>query len=464
MATPISIDDTLTGHPVSLDSTNSNFPGTYYNNNVLENAFTDASSSTRAAPYTNTGSGATTTMYLNFDCSSIPSGSTIKSISCKVKCGTQGTNYFSTRTVQMSSGTTVKGNATTMSGSNSSPQTHTLTVGSWTADELHNAKLKFYIVRGSSNTTTEATFSIYGATLTVSYSYNGYQYTITSSSSVSGITTSPASQDIMGGGEGIVRIDADSLGSAIVKDNGTNVTSSLVRHNAESGGTKSTVLGAYSLTSGGFNGSGASYFSGLVGAGVDHTKTTYNYYSSGSGTIAVFTYNLDFTGIPSNATITRVYCEVNGHAESTSNSNEYMCVQLISGSTNISSELNFKSIGTSNSTQTLEATTIPTLSQLENLQLKCRLGYYGGAINGATAYVTYTVPSGNPYYWTYTISNISADHTVLVTTSGGIQKIYLKVNGNWIEYTTVYKKVNGSWVLQSNLSNVFESGVNYIKG
>jgi hypothetical protein len=79
------------------------------------------------------------------------------------------------------------------------------------------------------------------------------------------------------------------------------------------------------LVSGGFNGQGASYFQGLVGKGIDNTKTTSNYYSSGNGTIAVFTYDMSFTDIPSNATITRVYCEVNGHAESTSNNNEYMC-------------------------------------------------------------------------------------------------------------------------------------------
>jgi len=90
---------TATFTPVSLDTTNSNYPGTYYSTNVLENAFTDASSSTRWAPYTNTGSGATTTIYLNFDCSSIPAAATIDSISCSVKCGTQGTSYYGTRTV-----------------------------------------------------------------------------------------------------------------------------------------------------------------------------------------------------------------------------------------------------------------------------------------------------------------------------------------------------------------------------
>lgn len=465
MSRQIEESKTLTTHPMSCDENRSNYDGVY-NNNVLENAFTDASSSTRFAPYTQTGSGAETNVYLNFDeCADIPAIATITSITCSVKCGTQGTNYFTTRTVQMYSGSTAKGSATTMSGSNSSPQTHSLSVGSWTGTEIQNACLRFHVVRGSSNTTTSATFSIYGATLTVNYTVNGYMYTITSSSDISGMTASPASQEIFQGESGDIRIDGSSIDGIVVKDNGTDVTSSLIRHNIETGGTKDTVLGNYSLVSGGFNGSGASYFSGLEGAGVDHTKTTSNYYSSGSGTIAVFTYDLVFDDIPSNATITEITCEVNGHAESTSKSSEYMCVQLICGNTELCTELNFKSVGTSNSTQTLTATTLPSVSDLQNLKLKCRLGYYGGAINGATCYITYTVPSsGNDYYWVYTVSNIASDHTVVIVSAVIDPHIYFKNNGTWVTAQKVYKKINGVWVQQTDLTTVFNDTTNYVKG
>lgn len=467
MSRLVDTTETLTTHPASLDTEHSNYPGTYYSTNVLENAFTDASSSTRWAPYTNTGSGATTTIYLNFDCSEIPTEATINSVSCSVKCGTQGTSYFGTRTVQMATGTTTKGSATTMSGSNSSPSTHNLSVGTWTAAEIRNAKLKFYVVRGSSNTTTDATFSIYGATLTVNYTIHGYMYTTTATSNVSEVTVSPATQEEFQGGDATVRIDAASIDGLVVTDNSSDVTSSLVRHNTETGGSKNTVLGTYTLVSGSFNGSGGTYFSGLAGKGVDNTKTTSNYYSGGSSTIAVFTYDLVFSDIPSNATITQLYVEVNGHAESTSNSNEYMCAALYLGtSTAISNELNFKSIGTSNSTQTITATTLPTVEQLSNLKLRCRLGYYGGAINGATCYITYTVPStGHDYYWTYTITNLAADHEVVVAQSGpSTATIYFKNNGSWVAATAVYKKVNGSWVQQTNLANVFDANTNYVKG
>jgi hypothetical protein len=51
MSRLINTTETLTTCPASLDTANSNYPGTYYSTNVLENAFTDASSSTRWAPF-----------------------------------------------------------------------------------------------------------------------------------------------------------------------------------------------------------------------------------------------------------------------------------------------------------------------------------------------------------------------------------------------------------------------------
>ena len=44
------------------------------------------------------------------------------------------------------------------------------------------------------------------------------------------------------------------------------------------------------------------------------------------------------------------------------------------------------------------------------------------------------------------------------------EAMYIKVNGSWVEATAVYKKVNGAWVEQSDLTQVFASGMNYLKG
>lgn len=151
-----------------------------------------------------------------------------------------------------------------------------------------------------------------------------------------------------------------------------------------------TNLGTYTKISGTYKATAhETYFQSIVGKGVTGSQTTENYYSN-SSTPVYFTYAMNFT-VPSGANILRVYCEVSGHAESASEAYEYMCVQLKSGNTDLSSEVNFKSKGTSNTTITLEATTIPTAAQLQSMVLYCTLGAYGGAINGATCYVVYSL-------------------------------------------------------------------------
>lgn len=413
MSRPVSISDTITVHPTGVADDHA-----YASVSSITNGYAESSNTNYATINLTTGQNATTYIYFTFDFSSIPAGATINSVSCTAKAyiNTTNSSRITTRQIQLYSGTTAKGSASTISNSTNA---FTMTAGTWTRNELQNARIRLYGVRGTSNTTSGYYFRFYGATFTVNYSVNGTAYTIGATSNVTGTTVDPASQEVMGGESATVAIYTELIDDITVTDNDVDIKDQLVQHAVPTGGSKSTVLGSYSLVSGSFNGSGATYFSGLVGAGVDHTKTTSNYYSGGNGTIAVFTYDLDFEDIPSNATITELYCEVNGHAESTSQGSEYMCVQLISGSTNISNELNFKSIGTSNSTQTLTATTLPTVAQLANLKLQCRLGYYGGAINGATCYITYTVPSsGGDYYYTYTLNNVNADHIIVINEAG----------------------------------------------
>jgi hypothetical protein len=210
--------------------------------------------------------------------------------------------------------------------------------------------------------------------------------------------------------------DTDELTDYTVTDNDVDVTSLLVKESDSTSSSSDRVLGTFELVSGSFN-SGESWFEGRTGHGHDTSdKTTSNYYSGSSGSQAVFTYEVGFT-LPSNAEITRVYAIVNAHAESSSNSNEYMCFQLISGSTNLSEEINFKNISTSNTDHTLECDVLPTVSQIANMKLQCRLGYYGGALNGATVYVEYLIPSEG-YHYTYTLENVTADHVIILDEAG----------------------------------------------
>ena len=406
----------------------------------ITNAYNDSSDTSNYARYS-ISTSTTGYVYLTYDTSDIPSTATIQSVIAQARLRISSTSRVTSRVCQLYTGTTAKGLNTDFSSTSSGGSVITLSTGTWTRSELNDLRMR---IGGTGSSASQSKYIyIYGTDITITYTAESR--TVTTTLTGSGTIEPNGTQTMYDGDEYELIIEPTNSSDTVTAiKNGTVIT--LTQHQGGNT-TESNVLGTYTLVSGSFNGSGATYFSGLVGKGHDNTQTTSNYYSGGSGTIAVFTYDMPFEGIPENATITNLYMLVNGHAESTSNSSEYMCVQLISGNTALSDELNFKDVGTSNSTQTVTANVTPTTAQLENLKVQCRLGYYGGAINGATVYLEYEV-SG--VYYTYS-TTISGDMTiaVVIDSSGSSKKIYIKQNGTWVEYSKIYLKVNGSWVEQA---------------
>lgn len=409
--------------------------------------------------------GNTTAYYLylhNFNFSSIPNDAKVSSFTVKIRAYESGLSTSATYRISLYNNTTSISNTTAAESLSTSVQTLTIPTGSLTWSTLNgygnNFRIRVPLRRNQSGTACYV--YVYGAEIEVNYTVPT-PAVVTSTLTGNGVISPSGAYNCYEDDEYTLTITPTTKSDAVTATkNGVDITDQLVPDAV--GGTDSRVLGAYSLISGGFNGSGATYFSGLVGAGIDHTKTTSNYYSSSSGTQAVFQYDMGFD-LPARAEIQRVWCTVNGHAESTSNANEYMCIQLKSGSTNLSEQFNYKSAGTSNSDHTLECTTIPSVAQLANMVLECTLGYYGGAINGATAYVEYTV-SGYPEYYTYTYT-VDGNATIAVTIGGSAAQpeLYVKQNGAWVKVTAAYIKQGGAWV-QTAVDSVFQAGVNYKRG
>ena len=446
--------------PSAYSSSNSSY-ATVYSGEA--NMYNNTDHTANYASLRGRNNSTTTAYYIflrgfNFD--DVPSNAVVTSFEVKIRCYRNsyqrtGDNYR----LRLASTTNISNSITSTEVPTSSASVITIPTGDLDWDTLSDYGSNFSIVIPLSSTSSSRPYIyVYGAEINVTYTL-GTPRTVTTSLSGNG-TIEPSGTETYYDGETYeLTVTPDNESDTVTATkNGTAIT--LTKHTG--GASEETnVLGDYTLVSGSFNGSGASYFQGLVGKGHNNTQTTTNYYSGGSSTIAVFTYDVPFTDIPDNATITSLYMLVNGHAESTSQSSEYMCARLISGSTNLSDELNFKSVGTSNSTQTVTANVTPTISQLENLQVQCRLGYYGGAINGATVYLEYEVSGA---WYTYS-TTISGDMTIAVTIGGGGSqpKIFLKVIGTWTQYSKVYKKVNGTWVEQasSTWSTLFDTNTNY---
>ena len=122
--------------PASFDSTNSVYDTTagdsgngIYSTNYINNGLTDHNSTTRCALYSVRSNGYQSKMYYNFDCSSIPSNAIITSVTCSFKGGSQGSSYYSAYQAYLCSGTTIKTSAVSVTGSNSSPSTVTISGG-----------------------------------------------------------------------------------------------------------------------------------------------------------------------------------------------------------------------------------------------------------------------------------------------------------------------------------------------
>lgn len=206
MATPATITTTKTVNISSyyIGSTydSANIDSSY----PISNGYAGSDSTTYAKiPLTQGRDAETSFIYSFASLSSIPSNATINSVTCSAKLGisTTGSKYITARTVQLCtgpSGSTLMGSASTV-GSGSS--VYTLTTGTWTRSQLTSAKLRLYATRGTSGTSSVYYFAFYGATLTVNYTFEGYNYDVIINTGpvdiCNGIVAAPVSQSVQEG-------------------------------------------------------------------------------------------------------------------------------------------------------------------------------------------------------------------------------------------------------------------------
>lgn len=421
----------ITFVPSSYDQTNSNHAGTD-STNKPSNGLTAATSETRAAFTSNTTANSTTSIYYNFDCSSIPQNVTINSVTCDFKA-TCSSNYFNTRVGQLCTGTTKKGSGTTITNTSINYTVNVQTIsntGSWTRAELNNIKILIEAVRGTS--TSEFTISFYGATLTIDYTVNGETYDVTSVLSTNAVDSiNPAGlTEVIEGDNYQLEIHAASLDDFKVEDNDVNVTSQLVQHNEITSGTinakpETTPTTEVSVSGAAFYTSSSSQTTARFSDAVGHTaespatmpssnQWTYVKGRNNNNATGWAIYDFDFSSIPANATITSVSVKCYGAKENTNSGSQYQSkIGLYSGTTLKSTEQQFTS--TSASIMTISSPGTWTRAELQNAKLRFTVAYYGGWLGGVTWTVNYTVPSVNPYYWTYSLSNVQADHTIIIS-------------------------------------------------
>lgn len=411
MARQISVQETFNAVPSGYDSSHSSYSG-ISSSYPVTNGYDGVDTTDYAYITCNTGSRATTYISYTFDVSDIPANAIIDSVSCRAKVRVSSTSYISTGVTQLYSGGTAKGSATTTRSTTAT--TYTLTPGTWTRSELDDIQVRFTGTRGTSNTTRAAYLYFYGADLTVEYSVNGMAYTIGITSNVDEVEVEPATQEVLEGGSGSVRVYSNTLDDYTITDNDTDVTESFVRHAVSHGGTIEAAPASYTV-SGSIN--GTRYQSTIGHTAENPSSQTGNDYSNSSGSDSIIYYHFNFDEIPDNATISSMEIRAYGHLENASQSSEQADLAAYYGTTAKGSTVSY----TSSSSHLINVPTGTwTVAELkDDARVGFTIGYYGGLTTGITWEVTYTTPStGSDYYWEYTLSNVAADHFIVVDQEG----------------------------------------------
>ncbi len=193
-------------YPASY-TTGGSINGTRYQN-TIGHSVSSPSSSTGSDYFSTTqgGSGSTWIEYA-FDFSDIPLTATITSVSVQVRGHAEDISQSrQIATVQLYSGSTTKGSSIDFT-SNSDTNYTLSNVGSWTASELHSAKLRFTIgVYGG---------LITGVTWTVTYTsskYYTYSYTVSGDATIAVVISGSSSPPIITVGTPSRNIISDESG------------------------------------------------------------------------------------------------------------------------------------------------------------------------------------------------------------------------------------------------------------
>lgn len=403
-----------------------------------------------------------------FNFSSIPSNARVDSFTVKLKASETGASTSTSYRPRICNGTTTLTGSSSTIGTSVSTISFTGVTTAWDTIKGYGSNFGIRINARRASSNTQSVINVYGAEIEVEYSLPA---TITSTLTGNGTIDPSGATSLYSGEQYTLTITpTNSNDTVTATNNGTDVTSSLVRHTsvdlvqtASSFTTEINGSGGAFYTSSSTTGNNFSYAVGTTAENPSHTTASTTYVKdNGSNTATGYAiYSFDFSGIPSGATINSVSVKCYGFTESTTHDSTHKAnITLWSGSTQKGTEQYFTS--TSNQTITLSNVGTWTRSELQSAKLRFEVAYYGGGIFGITWAVNYE-SDGVTYTYTYTVSG---DATIAVTISGSgeTSKLYVKLNGTWTEVQTAYKKINGSWIEQSDITTLFNSSTNYKKG
>ena len=431
-------------------------PSTYYLSSTsylsvsnAANMYADTSSDTYA---TVTNSRASTTSYYiylrGFNFGALPEGAIVSGFTVRLKARESGVSTSTSYKPYLANGTTaINGSCDVIT---TTAATHEFTGISADWDDIVGYGSDFGIRincrRASRNTT--GYMYIYGAEIEVTYTLPVY-HSVTVSNSTSATVTASDANPLEGTD---VEVRASTVSGIVVKDNGVDVTSQFTQRSETAESYSVVNVGSY-----GFNLNGSTGYYVSNNAGVDKSAAV---------------CRVDFH-VPVAATITFTYIN---YAEQGYDFGVF-------GNIDVALSDSYYAAGSSGATITDSSykracnTSSYNSSSAQTLTYDMSAGDHsiwvkfskddGSASNNDTLQFKVSITLDEPFtpstYWGYGITNITADHAIVVTASSSGPELYVKSGSSWIQVSKAFKKVSGSWQ-QVALDAAFESGVNYVRG
>lgn len=428
-------------------------PSTYYLSNSsylsvsnASNMYADTDSTTYATVTNSRTSTSSYYIYLRgFDFSQVPDEAIVSGFTVRLKARESGVSTSTSYKPYLANGTTaINGSCDVIT---TTAATHEFTGVSADWDTIKGYANSFGIrinCRRASRNTTSYMY-IYGAEIEVTYTLPVYHSVTISNSTSATVTTTDANP--MEGES--VEIKASTLSGITVKDNGIDVTSQFVQ--------RSETAESYTVVNTG------SY-------GFDLNSSTGYYTSNNKGVSKTAALcRVDFH-VPVSATITFTYIN---YAEATYDfgvfgnidvelSDDYYAAGS-SGATITDSSYKRACNTSSYNSSSAQTLTYDMSAGDHSIWVKYSKDDASDSGNDTLQFkvsITLNEPFTPGTYYGYDITNISADHVIVVTASSAGPEMYVKLNGSWVQVSKAYRKVSGSWQ-EVALDQAFQSGVNY---
>lgn len=436
-------------------------PSTYYRSNSSYVSVTNADNmyantdSTTYASISNSRNSTSNTYYCylrGFNFSDIPSNAEVTGFTIKIKANESYMSTSSSYRMSLYNNTTSIGSTTVTSSLSTTVQTFTFPIPStltWETLKGYGANFGIRIPLRRSSTSSTSYVYVYGAEIEVTYTVPVY-YDVTINNSTSATVTATDTNPLEGTD---IEIRSNTISGIVVKDNGVDVTSQFTQRSETAESYAVTNVGTYGFT---LNSSTGYYVSN--NKGIDKSASV---------------CRVDFH-VPVSATITFTYINyaeqgydfgVFGNIDTALNTDYYAAGS--SGATISDSSYKRACNTSSYNSSSAQTLTYDMTAGDHSIWVKFSKDD-GSASNNDTLQfkvaITLTESFTPGVYYGYDITNITADHVIVVTSGGAVPTLYKKINGVWVQIGEVYQKSGGTWSLVSDITNIFQNNVNYKEG